>query len=284
MSTPQIAMIAAGAFVGFGLFLLAAQAIPTAPALGPALRRLHPAGGVATPPPMPGWLRRHLQVPHADLRLLGRTTQHYYVTLGLAAAFTLVFPALITVVVLILRVPISPFIPAGVAVLSAVGAAWLAHREVLTKARASRSEFRRAMCTYLDLSAHQVIAGHGPVESLDRAASICHGWVFARTREALLTAQLQLSPPWDQLKTLSRDIEVIELGDLADIMRTAGTEGADVYETLRARADSLRDQLRTEALAEAEVRTSKLDVPASALIFIVLALVIYPFMTQLFEH
>ncbi|MFD6757365.1 type II secretion system F family protein [Micromonospora gifhornensis] len=284
MRAPQIGMILAGGLLGLGVFLLLMQAIPAAPALGPALRRLHPVAGVTAPPPMVGWLRRYTQVPHTDLRLLGRTADQYYLTVGLAALLALVFPALLTVAVILLRVPISPFFPAGGAILAALGAAWLAHREVLTKAAAARSEFRRAMCTYLDLAAHQVIAGHGPVESLDRAASVCHGWVFARTREALLNAQLQLSPPWDQLKALSRDIEVIELGDLADIMRTAGAEGADVYDTLRARANSLRDQLRTEALAEAEVRTSKLDVPAAALIFIVLVLVIYPFMTQLFQH
>ncbi|MFI7026313.1 type II secretion system F family protein [Micromonospora sp. NPDC049900] len=277
-------MLLAGGMLGLGVFLLLMQAIPAAPALGPALRRLHPVAGVTPPPPMVGWLRRYTQVPHTDLRLLGRTPEQYYLTLGLSALLALAFPALLTIAVIVLRIPIPPAIPAGGAILASLGAAWLAHREVLTKATAARNEFRRAMCTYLDLAAHQVIAGHGPVESLDRAASICQGWVFARTRDSLLNAQLQLSPPWDQLKALSRDIEVIELGDLADIMRTAGSDGADVYDTLRARADSLRDQLRTEALAEAELRTSKLDVPAAALIFIVLVLVIYPFMTQLFQH
>ncbi len=184
--------------------------------------------------------------------------------------------------VAVLRLPISVFIPVGGAIAAALAGAALAHREVVAKAAAARAEFSRAMCTYLDLAAHQVLRGHGPVESLDRSASVCHGWVFARIREALLSAQLQLRPPWDELKVLARDIDVIELGDLADIMRTAGSEGANVHQTLRARADSMRDRLRTEALAQAELRTNKLDIPAAALILVLLVLIGYPFMARLF--
>jgi hypothetical protein len=155
---------------------------------------------------------------------------------------------------------------------------------VLSKAAVARAEFRRAMCTYMGLSASQVLDGHGPMESLERAAAICHGWVFTRIRGALLRAQLMLTPPWDELKALARQINVVELSDLADIMRTAGNEGANVAETLRARADSLRDQIRADALSDAEVRTSKLDIPASALILVLIVLIGYPFISRLFLY
>jgi Flp pilus assembly protein TadB len=284
LNGPHIGMVISGGLVGLGLFLLVAQLVPAPPALGAALHRLHPLASATTPQPATGWWRRRFQIPTADLKLLGRSTDQYMLTLGLSALFALILPALITAAVIVLHAPMSPFIPAAFTVAAALGAAWLAHRDVLAKAAAARSEFTRAMCTYLDLAAHQVLGGHGPVESLDRAASVCQGWVFARVREALLSAQLQLHPPWDELKVLARDIEVIELGDLADIMRTAGNEGADVHQTLRARADSLRDQIRTVALAEAEVRTSKLDIPAAALILILLVLIGYPFMARLFAQ
>lgn len=276
------AMVVAGAMTGLGVFLLVVQLIPAPPALGPALRRLHPLSTASNSPAGISWLRRRLTVPHADLRLLNRSTDQYFLTLGLSALFCLILPALITVVVAVLRLPIPVFIPAGGTLAAALAGAALAHREVVTKAAVARAEFTRAMCTYLDLAAHQVLGGHGPVESLDRAASVCHGWVFARIREALLSAQLQLRPPWDELKVLARDIEVIELGDLADIMRTAGSEGANVHQTLRARADSMRDRIRTEALAQAELRTNKLDIPAAALILVLLVLIGYPFMARLF--
>ncbi|MCL7455965.1 type II secretion system F family protein [Micromonospora sp. MSM11] len=276
------AMVIAGAMTGLGVFLLVVQLIPAPPALGPALRRLHPLTTASNSPAGISWLRRRLTVPHADLRLLDRTTDQYFLTLGLSALFCLILPALITIVVAVLRLPIPVFIPAGGTLAAALAGAALAHREVVSKAAVARAEFTRAMCTYLDLAAHQVLGGHGPVESLDRAASVCHGWVFARIREALLSAQLQLRPPWDELKVLARDIEVIELGDLADIMRTAGSEGANVHQTLRARADSMRDRIRTEALAQAELRTNKLDIPAAALILVLLVLIGYPFMARLF--
>jgi hypothetical protein len=120
------------------------------------------------------------------------------------------------------------------------------------------------------------------MESLDRAVGICHGWVFDHLRAALARARLRLTPPWDELKRLSLEIDVVELGDLADIMRSAGTDGAQVYQTLRARADSLRDQIRTQELEAAEVRTNKLDMPAAALILVLLGLMGYPFMAALF--
>ncbi|MEV4210178.1 type II secretion system F family protein [Micromonospora sp. NPDC049662] len=276
------AMILAGTMVGLGVFLLVVQMLPAPPALGPALRRLHPLSAGSNTPAGISWLRRRFTVPYADLRLLDRSTDQYFLTLGLTALFCLILPALITVAVAVLSLRVSVFIPAGVTVAAALAGAVLAHREVVSKAAVARAEFTRAMCTYLDLAAHQVLGGHGPVESLDRAASVCHGWVFVRIREALLSAQLQLRPPWDELKALARDIEVVELGDLADIMRTAGSEGANVHQTLRARADSMRDRIRTEALAQAELRTNKLDVPAAALILVLLVLIGYPFMARLF--
>ncbi|WP_328383707.1 type II secretion system F family protein [Micromonospora zamorensis] len=276
------AMVLAGAMAGLGVFLLVVQLIPAPPALGPALRRLHPLSAASNTPAGISWLRRRFTVPYADLRLLDRNTDQYFLTLGLSALFCLILPALITVTVAVLSLPIPVFIPVGATFAAALAGAVLAHREVVSKAAVARAEFSRAMCTYLDLAAHQVLGGHGPVESLDRAASVCHGWVFARIREALLSAQLQLRPPWDELKVLSREIEVVELGDLADIMRTAGSEGANVHQTLRARADSMRDRIRTEALAQAELRTNKLDIPAAALILVLLVLIGYPFMARLF--
>ncbi|GLW34480.1 type II secretion system F family protein [Actinoplanes regularis] len=284
MSVLPLIAVVAGGVIGLGLFLLVLQLLPARPALGPALRRLHPVGGTSTSTAVAAqsWFRRRLRIPHADLQLLGRTTDQYFLTVGLSALLGLLFPTVIALPVLLFDLPVPLAVPLGGSLLASLGAAATAHFDVIAKAKAARAEFARAMCTYIDLAAHQVLAGHGPVESLNRAASVSNGWVFRRIREALLSAELQLRPPWEDLKALGADIEVIELADLADIMRTAGTEGANVYSTLRARADSLRDQLRTRALAEAEVRTSKLEIPSSALILVVIVLLAYPFLTRLF--
>ena len=284
MSPTFLLAIAGGATAGVGIYLIIGQLLPAPPALGPALRRLVPTTPTVEEHTPIRWLRTRIRIPHTDLAILARSPERYLLTLGLSALFATILPALLTLGVVITDAPISPAIPAGATAAVAVLSVWLAHRDVGVKASTARAEFRRAMCTYLDLAAHQVLSGHGPVESLNRAASICDGWPFERLRAALLRADLQLRPPWDDFKTLAADIDVIELGDLADIMRTAGTEGAHVYQTLRARADSLRDQIRIKALETAEVRTNKLDVPAAALILILLVLIGYPFMIRLFSQ
>jgi hypothetical protein len=273
-----------GGLLGLGVFLVIVQLLPAAPALGPALDRLHPGTPRVGPMTVGGKLKRQVTVPHADLAILARSTDSYYTGLAVAAIVGFLLPGLAAAFLLLLGLGVPLYLPAAVSIVFAVVTMYATHREVLGKAAAARAEFRRAMCTYMGLAASQVLDGHGPMESLERSAAICHGWVFTRIRGALLRAQLMLSPPWDELKSLSREINVIELGDLADIMRTAGSEGANVAETIRARADSLRDQIRAEALSAAEVRTSKLDIPASALILVLILLIGYPFIARLFEY
>lgn len=270
-----------GAVLGGGLAMLGVALMPATPALGPALDRLYPTTRRPTERSFIRWLSSRVQVPRQDLAILGRTSEGYIVTLIVYGLVALALPATLGLICAILGLPVPPYVPAGLAVLAAIAGVWLAHRDVVDRAQVARAEFVRGLCTYLDLAATQVRSGHGPMESLDRAVGICQGWVFDHIRSALTRAQLQLTPPWDQLKRVSLELNVVELGDLADIMRSAGTEGAQVYQTLRARADSLRDHIRTMELEHAEVRTNKLDIPSAALILVLLALMGYPFLAGL---
>ena len=176
-------------------------------------------------------------------------------------------------------------LPVAVPVAGSLGLALLfaliAHRSVIVSAEVARDEFRQAICTYLDLVALQLSAAHGPVQSLERAAAICEGWVFDRISEALRIAQMQMHSPWDELRDLADRIGIPELADVGAIMRSSGTEGAQVHETLRQRADSLRDQIRTDNLARAEAVTSRLDIPGALLVFVLLGFAIYPFLARL---
>jgi Flp pilus assembly protein TadB len=267
-----------GAVAGLGLFLLAAQFVPATPALGPALRRLHPMPVVEKPERKP-WFK-----PNADLEILGRTPEQHLLSVTLSAAMAMVLPVLLTVLAFILRIQLPFTVPLALTIVVAGGAALLAHRDMKSKARAARAEFTRALCTYASLTAHQVRSGHGAVEAMERSASICHGWPYLRLRTALLTAQLQMRTPWDELKTLAIEIELAELASFADIMRSAGTDGAQVYQTLRAQAASLRDQIRARALESAKTRTSKLDVPSTMLVIVLLVLIGYPLMAGLFQN
>ncbi|MGC5051224.1 type II secretion system F family protein [Micromonospora sp. DT48] len=279
--------VVAGASFGLGVFLVVRELVPATPALGPALRRLHQPTGAAHTGPADrrlDWLTglaRWLRPPHRQLALLDRTPEQYALSLLLSALIGLSAPALLSVTLLSVGVSLPLAVPVVGSLGLALLCALVAHRSVLTKADAARDEFRQAVCTYLDLVALQLSAAHGPVQSLERAAAICQGWVFDRISEALRMAQMQMHSPWDELRDLADQIGIPELGDVGAIMRSSGSEGAQVHETLRSRADSLRDQIRTDNLARAEGVTSRLDIPGALLVFVLLGFAIYPFLARL---
>jgi Flp pilus assembly protein TadB len=278
--------IGAGSLVGLGAFLLIWRLLPARPIAGRALRRLHAdsldpltIGGIATTAP---WWQRLWRPPSRELALLGRTSQQYWTSVGVSALIGLALPAVLAAALLVVTGLSIPFvIPAVVSLGLAALSAWIAHYDVVSKADNARYEFRRACCSYLDLVSLELAAGHGPVAALERACAGIDGWVFERLRETLLRAQLQLHQPWDELRELAAAIDVPELGDVGDIVQAAGAEGAVVHETMLARAESLRDQIRVEALARAKATTSKLDIPAATLLLVLALFVIYPLLARL---
>ncbi|WP_431728278.1 type II secretion system F family protein [Verrucosispora sp. TAA-831] len=276
-----------GAVVGLGVFLIVRELVPATPALGPALRRLHQPPGTARLAPADrrlDWLTglaRWLRPPHRQLALLDRTPEQYALSLLMSALIGLAAPALLGFTLFAVGVSLPLTVPVLGSIGLAVLCALVAHRSLIARADAARDEFRQAVCTYLDLVALQLSAAHGPVQSLERAAAICEGWVFDRISEALRMAQMQMHSPWDELRDLSDRIGIPELGDVGAIMRSSGSEGAQVHETLRSRADSLRDQIRTDNLARAEGVTSRLDIPGALLVFVLLGFAIYPFLARL---
>jgi tight adherence protein C len=276
--------IVGGGIAGFGVFLIVRETLPATPALGPALRRLHQVPATRHTAGQRSALTsiaQHLRTPERELALLGRTREQYALSLLVSALIGLALPAVAGFALDLLGLGFGVVIPAAAGLTCALLFAVIAHRDVIDKAERARREFVRAVCTYLDLVALQLSAAHGPVQALEQAATVCQGWVFERIREALLRAQMQLLFPWQELREMADQIGVPELGDVGAIMQSSGTEGAQVQQTLRQQADSLRDQIRTDALARAEAVTSRLDIPGAALVFVLVAFVLYPFMTRL---
>jgi tight adherence protein C len=270
--------ITGGAVTGFGLYLLAVQFVPSRPALGPALRRLHPTAApiLASSGPAVSPASLSARWPAKDLDILGRTPERHTMNLITAAASGFLFPLLLMACAIMLRIEIPFVLPLLLSFALALLLAYAQHQSMRAKAKHARREFAQALCVYASLTAHQVRSGHGAVEAMERSATICDGWPYQRLRSALLTAQLQMRPPWDEMKAMAEAIDVVELASFSDIMRSAGADGAQVYATLRAQASSLRDQLRVNALESAKTRTSKLDIPSTMLIMIILVLVGYP--------
>ncbi|WP_310376581.1 type II secretion system F family protein [Catenuloplanes atrovinosus] len=287
LNTDLAIAVSGGAAVGAGVFIAVRELMPATPALAPALRRLHqqrrmPIAEVRRRRGLEwlGGFARWLRPPLRELDLLGRTPEQYALSILLSALVGLITPVLVVTLLALAGRPLPFVVPVFAGLVLAALAAWVAHHDVLSRAERARGEFSRAVCTYLDLVALQISAAHGPVQSLEQAAEICDGWVFERIREALHIAQLQMRSPWEELRELSERIGVPELGDVGAIMQSSGTEGAQVHDTLRSRADALRDEIRTESLARAEGITSRLDIPGALLVFILLGFVIYPFMAR----
>ncbi|MDG4833008.1 type II secretion system F family protein [Solwaraspora sp. WMMD1047] len=273
-----------GAGFGLGLFLTVHELLPASPALGPALARLQPQPG-EVPGRRTAWQRltsrAHPIVPATDLRLLGRTPEEFVTSLAVVTLIGLALPSTLLGLLALIGRGFGPGVPVIAALICAAFLVALLYRDVASKAAEARRECRRAVCLFIDLAALQRAAGRGTEESLRRAASKGSGWVFTRIRQALLRAELEVTPPWTGLHRLGADMGVPELGDLGDIMQSAGVSGAQVYRTLRARAASLRGQIRADELARAELRTSQLEIPGALLLIVLMLLALYPFLARL---
>jgi tight adherence protein C len=280
MDMVLVASLAIGVLAATGMLILIRELAPSAPALGPALQRLHPDVPRTRPTRAASErLLRRFPVPYDSLALLGKSTGQYFGSLLVAGLAGLALPVVAGVMLASggYNLP-APALAAGFALSlgSAMIFVLISHSDLQFRARRVRREFRSVVAVYLSLVAMERGAGHGSVESLERAAEVGDGWVIRRIREALVRARAHHRPPWDELTALGREIGVVELSDVGQIMQSAGTSGAQVNRTLLERANSLRDQIRADALSRAEATTAKLEIPGAILLFILAAFVIYP--------
>lgn len=275
-----------GAVVGMGVFAVIRELLPATPSLGPTLARLQPsldapASMLVEPSLGPwGWLAHIAPVPAADLSILGKRKDAYLTSIATSALSGLIAPGVLAALLALAGIHVPIIVPVLLGIACAFLFGLLARGEVGRKATEARREFSRAFVTYLDLVVLELTAA-GPVQALEAAVKICHGWVFDRIGEALTQAQLQMTFPWDQLRILGEEIDVIELQDFASIMHSAGDSGAHVQQTLREQAAALRDRLRTDALARAESISAKLEMPAAFLVIVLAIFMIYPLIARL---
>ena len=288
----SVPVVLAGACVGAGLAVIVRSLAAPVPDLSAALRRLD-----ATSAPAPSdvdaiamsrghrsfdagvsWLVDALALRRyrADLDLVGETPETLAVRkLGYGLLGLLFPPVLVAVMALIGVVP-PVAIPVLVSVVLGATLFMVPDLDVRRRATAARHELRRTVCAYLELVALERAGDAGAVEALERAATVADSPAFVRIRDALTRAQLAGVPPWSGLSTLAEQVGVAELGDLADIMRLSGEDGAAVYTTLRARAASLRSQLLSADAAAANAASEHMIVPVALLGIAFMALIGYP--------
>jgi len=283
------AMLLAGALVGIGVTLVVAGLRAPVPDLAAGVARL---SGRAPAPALTageGPLERavaraavrvaeamHLDRHRADLAISGTTPTRMALEKMGYAFVGLAFPVLLTSILSIAGLALPLVIPAAAAVGLAVGMSFLPEVELRRRAAVARVQMRRTVCVYLELVALERAADAGAVEALERAAAIGDGPGFGHIRDALLRARLEGRTPWQQLSDLALELDVPELGDVADIMRLSGEDGAAVLPTLRARAASLRTWLLQSEVTAANEASERMSIPVALLGVAFMALLGFP--------
>ena len=298
------AMLLAGAVIGVGLTMVVAGLRTPAPDLRSAVRRLTAAAPLSAAPPgqstataqltattqaadapfgVVGALAAariaealRLERHHADLALTGTTASRMALEKVGYGVVGLMFPVLLTAILSIAGLAMPAALPMAAGVAIGVAMSFLPEVELRRRAGQARTQMRRTVCTYLELVALERAADAGAVEALERAAAIGQGPGFALIRESLLRARLEGRTPWVQLAALSDELAVPELGDVADIMRLSGEDGAAVLPTLRARAASLRTSLLQAEVAAANAASERMSIPVALLGVAFMALLGFP--------
>lgn len=275
--------IAGGSLIGLGLALLVAELFPAAPRWDAALARLD---GTAVPIRGPrSWLAvrlSRLPVPHADLALLGISVERFTLQRVGFAAIGLGLPFALNSMAALVGVSLPWAVPGIVGVV--VGALFALFPDLGARSEAAkrRTEFRAALSTYLDMVALERAAGSAPTQALQAPVDICTGWVFQRIATVLEQAKRGGDQPWRGLADLGEQMGVTELTDLADIAEDAGVEGAQVLNTLLAKAQSMRSAALSDARSRANSRTSDMPIAISSTVLGFLLLVCFPALYRIF--
>jgi Flp pilus assembly protein TadB len=288
-------VITAGLLGGLGIFVAVRELVPAPSRLEAALARLDP--GTAAEPgadmrPASAPARRlarriaaelpWLPVPAADLALLGKDPASWIAAKAGCGVLGLALPGLLAGLASLAGAGLPWSVTAVMSLLC--GAGLFFAPDVVTKVNAAerRTDFRRALTSYLDLVALARGAGAGPTESLEAAAEIGDGWAFQRISAALDAARRAGAAPWTALARLARETGITELADVADIAEVAGQEGARILDTLAARAASMRAEALAADRATASSRSTTMVIPIALLGAGFLLLLIFPIIYRTF--
>jgi Flp pilus assembly protein TadB len=225
---------------------------------------------------------RWLPVPAADLALLGKDRASWIASKVGCGLLGLAMPPLLAGLASAAGIGLGWSAPAIISLLCGVGLFFAPDLVTRVNAAERRTDFKRALTSYLDLVALERGAGAGPTEALEAAAEIGDGWAFRRIAAALDAARRAGAAPWTALARLARETGISELGDVADIAEVAGQEGAKILDTLAARAASMRAEALAADRAAAGSRSTTMVIPIALLGAGFLLLLIFPIVYRTF--
>ncbi|HLR94224.1 MAG TPA: type II secretion system F family protein [Jiangellaceae bacterium] len=152
---------------------------------------------------------------------------------------------------------------------------------VRNDARAARVEYTRTAATYLELMAIARISGAGAHQALVDTATISGHRHFRRIARLINQAQWEGRKAWDALQDEGRRLQVPALAEIGDILRLAGDSSAQVYDTLQARASTMRNTQLAEEKNIAKQETGRMTLPQVTTAFLFLLGIMFPAMMRL---
>jgi Flp pilus assembly protein TadB len=161
-------------------------------------------------------------------------------------------------------------IPAG-----AVAGWFYALADLRSDAARHRRDFVHSLAAYLELTSILMAGGAGVETALHEAAAIGSSPGFRHLRASLSAAAIRREPPWSAFGELGRRIGVRELERLEAAMTLAGS-GARVKESLRVRAEGLRERDLAAQEAAAHARSETMVLPVAMMFAGFVLLLGYP--------
>lgn len=281
-----LTMTLAGAIAGAGLLLIARGAVGHTAPLAAIVAELH-RPRFAQPPTT----RRDATVEYlagrtsrsrdCDLSVCERTIDRYvqdrlvWALLGAAPGAGLLLMSA--------GGAVSVVPPAGLVVAVVLGAAagWFyARLDLRSDAERARRAFRHSLAAYLELVTILMAGGAGVETAMFDAAAIGQGSAFRHLRSALSAAQARREPPWQLLGELGDRLGIGELEELHASMTLAG-DGAQVRDSLSAKASGIRLRDLAELETEAQTRSETMVLPVALMFAGFLVLIGYPALAAL---
>lgn len=293
--------LAWGGLLAGGLCFLAVALRPARPSLASALRHLE--GGTTGPVPLRvrgGWasLRAGLaervvaaatsaglpigriepDLAAAEMTLADVAGEALVAALGAAC-----LPWVAEAVLVAGNTAAPPALIGAISLALAVAGLALPWWVVRSRAARRRAHMRRALAAFCDLLSLALAAGAGVEGALEAAEVAGEDWAISRLSRAAAEARLSGQGPWEGLAVLGAQMGLAELADLGASLALAGTEGARVRTTLRARAASLRRHELEAAESEANSVTERMFLPGTLLLAGFLVFLGYPAMARIFN-
>lgn len=293
MSALLIGILAAGAAVGLGIWIVVVGFVQPRPDLVGTLTAPRPvAPSRRVQAPVVGrqrWQaalearmgRLQITVPQKDLAILGLSKGRFLMRrVGVALLLLLTGPLYATMF-WALGLGLSFLFPQMLGLALAVVGWFAVGMTVRDRAAKRRREMRYALVSYLTLVALHRAAGLGMGAALSAAAEESPAWTFRRIGDRIAATAREGESPWVGLSELASELGINELADIASIAHTAGNRGAGVYSTLMARASSLRRELQKTEEAAAAATSTYLVLPMLLMLIAAMGFLAYPALINL---